>query len=140
MLPIKQSCSRGTMSACLPARLFPGGVEVGYEGSLDRAIRFTGELVANPAVPAVFEGVFEHDGVLVRIDVLHRRKDGRWRVVEVKSCTSVKEEHLDDVAIQYRVLSRRGLDVGSCCLAHVTVATCSRVAQSKFGGSSRSRT
>ena len=39
--------------------------------------------------------------------------------IEVKSSTSVKEEHLDDVAIQYRVLSRCGLDVGSCCLAHV---------------------
>jgi hypothetical protein len=103
----------------LARQLFPGGVEVGYEGSLDRAIRFTRELVANQAVPAVFEGVFEYDGVLVRVDVLHRRKDGRWRVVDVKSSTSVKEEHLDDVAIQYRVLSRRGLDVGSCCLAHV---------------------
>jgi len=37
----------------------------------------------------------------------------------VKSSASLKEEHLDDVAIQYRVLSRCGLDVGSCCLAHV---------------------
>jgi predicted RecB family nuclease len=63
--------------------------------------------------------VFEHDGVLVRVDVLHRRRDGRWRLVEVKSSTSVKEEHLDDVAIQYRVVSRSGLDVGSACLAHV---------------------
>ena len=37
----------------------------------------------------------------------------------MKSSASLKEEHLDDVAIQYRVLSRCGLDVGSCCLAHI---------------------
>ncbi len=98
--------------------LFPGGVEV-CERSLDQAIRTTRELVANQDVPAIFEGVFEHDGVLVRADVLHRRADGRWRLIEVKSSASKKEEHLDDVAIQYRVLSRCGLDVGSCCLAHV---------------------
>ena len=96
----------------LARQLFPGGVEVRSDRGLDEAIRATRELVANPEVPAIFEGVFEHDGVLVRVDVLHRRRDGRWRLVEVKSSTSVKEEHLDDVAIQYRVLSRCGLDVG----------------------------
>jgi len=103
----------------LARQLFPGGIEVRSDRGLDAAIRATRELFANPAVPAIFEGVFEHDGALVRVDVLHRRRDGRWRLVEVKSSTSVKEEHLDDVAIQYRVLSRCGLDVGSCCLAHV---------------------
>jgi len=102
----------------LARRLFPGGVEV-CERSLDQAIRTTRELVANRDVPAIFEGVFEHDGVVVRVDVLHRRADGRLRLIEVKSSTSLKEEHLDDVAIQYRVLSRCGLDVGSCCLALV---------------------
>ena len=103
----------------LARQLFPGGVEVGFDGSLDQAIRTTRELVANREIPAIFEGAFEDGGVLVRVDVLHRRADGRLRLIEVKSSASLKEEHLDDVAIQYRVLSRCGLDVGSCCLAHV---------------------
>jgi predicted RecB family nuclease len=102
----------------LARRLFPGGVGV-CERSLDQAIRATRELVANPEIPALFEAAFEYDGVVVRVDVLHRRRDGRWRLIEVKSSASLKQEHLDDVAIQYRVLSRCGLDVGSCCLAHV---------------------
>ncbi len=102
----------------LARRLFPGGVEV-CERSLDQAIRATRELVANREIPAIFEGAFEDGGVLVRVDVLHRRADGRLRLIEVKSSASLKEEHLDDVAIQYRVVSRCGLDVGSCCLAHV---------------------
>jgi len=102
----------------LARRLFPGGVEV-CERSLDQAIRATRELVANREVPAIFEGVFEHDGVLVRVDVLHRRRDKRWRLIEVKSSTQVKEEHIDDVGIQSRVVSRSGLDLASVCLAHI---------------------
>jgi predicted RecB family nuclease len=110
---------QGREVGLLARQLFPGGVEVGSDGGLDRAIRATRELVANREVPAIFEGVFEQDGVLVRVDVLHRRTDGRWRLIEVKSSASKKEEHLDDVGIQFRALSRCGLDVGSCCLAHV---------------------
>lgn len=97
---------------------FPGGVEV-CERSLDQAIRTTRELVANPEIPAIFEGAFEHGGVLVKVDALHRRRDGLWRLIEVKSSTAVKKQHEDDVAIQYRVVSRSGLDVASVCLAHV---------------------
>ena len=102
----------------LARQLFPGGVEV-CERSLDQAIRTTRELVANPEVPAIFEGVFEHGGVLVKVDVLHRRRDGRWRLIEVKSTTDVKDHHYEDVGIQYRVVSRSGVDVASVCLAHV---------------------
>src|SRR5271167_845413 len=101
----------------LARQLFPGGVEV-CERSLDQAIRTTRELVANPEIPAIFEGVFEHGGVLVKVDILHRRRDGHWRLIEVKSTTDVRDHHLEDIAIQYRVVSRSGLDVASACLAH----------------------
>ena len=103
----------------LARQLFPGGVEVRNDRGLDDAIRATRELATNREIPAIFEGVFEHDGVLVKVDILQRRSDSRWRLIEVKSSTSVKEEHLDDVAIQYRAVSGSGLDIGSCCLAHV---------------------
>jgi predicted RecB family nuclease len=85
----------------------------------EQAIRITRELIANPEVPAIFEAAFENGGVFVRVDILHRRRDGRWRLIEVKSTASPKEEHLDDVAIQTRVVSRSGLDVASSCLMHV---------------------
>ena len=108
MLPIKQSCSRGTKSACLPASCFRVAIEVRSDRGLDQAIRATRELVANRAVRRSSKECSSIDGVLVRVDVLHRRRDGRWRLVEVKSSTSVKEEHLDDVGIQHRVVSRSG--------------------------------
>jgi len=55
----------------------------------------------------------------VRVDVLQRRRDHRWRLIEVKSTTSLKEDHLDDVGIQSRVVSRSGLDLASVNLSHV---------------------
>ncbi len=103
----------------LARQLFPGGVEVPSDGRLDKAIRATRELVANPDVPAIFEGVFEHKNVLVKVDVLQRRLDGRWKLIEVKSTTDLKDHHLEDVAIQYRVVSRSGLDMASASLAHI---------------------
>jgi predicted RecB family nuclease len=109
---------QGRQVGKLAQQLFPGGVEV-RTGNSEEAIRTTQELIANPDTPAIFEAAFEHEGVLVRVDILHRRKDGRWRVIEVKSSASMKDEHVEDVAIQYRVVSNCGLDVASCHLAIV---------------------
>jgi len=102
----------------LARQLFAGGVEVSSRDP-EQAIRTTRELIANPEVPAIFEAAFEDGGVFVRVDILHRRRDGRWRLIEVKSTASPQEEHLDDLAIQHRVVSRSGLDLASSCLAHV---------------------
>ncbi len=110
---------QGREVGLLARQMFPGGVEVGGSGGLDEAIRMTSELVANPEVPAIFEGTFENGGVLVRVDILQRRRDGRWRLLEVKSTTDLKDHHLDDVAIQARVVSRSGLDLAASCLMHV---------------------
>jgi predicted RecB family nuclease len=108
---------QGREVGMLARQLFPGGVDVRSEG-LDQAIRATRELIANPEVSAIFEGTFEHGGVLVRVDILHRRRDG-WRLLEVKSTTDVKDHHVDDVAIQHRVVRRSGIDLVSSCIAHV---------------------
>jgi predicted RecB family nuclease len=111
---------QGREVGLLARQMFPGGVEVRSEGDLDQAIRATRELIGNRDVPAIFEGTFEHNGVLVRVDVLHRRKDERWRLIEVKSTTDVKDHHLEDVAIQHRIVSRSGVDLAASCLAHVS--------------------
>jgi predicted RecB family nuclease len=102
----------------LARQLFAGGVEVSSRDP-EQAIRTTRDLIANPEVPAIFEAAFEDGGVFVRVDILHRRRDNRWRLIEVKSTADLKEQHLDDLAIQYRVVSRSGLDLASSCLAHV---------------------
>jgi hypothetical protein len=55
----------------------------------------------------------------VRVDISQRRRDGRWRLIEVKSTTDVRDRHIEDVGIQYRVVRRSGMDLVSGCLAHV---------------------
>src|SRR6266566_1708396 len=110
---------QGREVGMLARQLFPGGVEVDGSAGLEQAIRTTRELVANREVPAIFEGAFEHGHVVVRTDILQRRRDNRWRLLEVKSTADLKDHHLDDVGIQSRVISRSGLDLASSCLMHV---------------------
>ena len=102
----------------LARQLFSGGVEI-KSGDLEQAIRTTQELIANREVPTIFEGTFSNGDVFVRVDILHRRRDNRWRLIEVKSTTDLKDYHLDDVAIQHCVVSRSGLDLASSSLAHI---------------------
>jgi hypothetical protein len=100
--------------------LFPGGVLVREEPRQHaQALRRTRALLADPRVPAVFEGAFEHAGVRIRVDVLERLSDGRFGLREVKAATSVRDHHVDDLAIQRFVLEGSGLDVGSVELVHV---------------------
>ena len=111
--------AQGQEVGLLARQLFPGGVEVGSDGGLDQAIRTTKELIANPEVPAIFEGTFEHQGVIVKTDILQRRRENHWRLVEVKSTADLKEHHLEDVAIQSYVLGHSGLKLSSVWLAHI---------------------
>jgi predicted RecB family nuclease len=109
---------QGREVGLLARRLFSGGIEVDGSGSVEQAIRVTKELLINPEVPAIFEGAFRCQGVVVKTDVL-QRKGNRWRLVEVKSTTDLKEHHTADVAVQSYVVSRSGVALGSVWLAHV---------------------
>lgn len=96
----------------------PGSVLVPYEGGLAHALRKTARLMkSGPTVP-VFEATFEFGGVLVRIDALLPDGDG-WRIVEAKSSTSVKDEHLADCAIQSWVFKNLGFRQTAIQLAHI---------------------
>lgn len=106
-------------------RRFPGGVlvEAGHRKARVALAR-TAELLADARIPAIFEGAFQFDRVLVRVDILVRantREDGvsEWRLIEVKSSTKVKDVHLEDLAIQAYVLRGAGIAVVETGLLHV---------------------
>jgi predicted RecB family nuclease len=109
---------QGREVGLLARQMFPGGVSV-ESRDREQAIRATRELIINPEVQAIFEGAFEHRDVFVRVDILQRRPDQQWRLIEVKSTTDVKDHHLEDVAIQHRVVTRSGVDLEASCMAHV---------------------
>ena len=106
------------------ARLaFPGGVLV-HQGPWEhaQAVVRTQELMNDPNVPAIFEAAFTAERIKVRVDVLERRSGGRWRLIEVKQSTSVKDYQLLDVAIQKHVLHASGVKVNGSCLMYLNNA------------------
>jgi hypothetical protein len=70
----------------------------------------------------VFEAAMQANGALALADVMTPNTDSgtlHWDIVEVKSATSVKDYHRDDVAIQSYIATSTGVKLSSISLAHV---------------------
>lgn len=115
----KARFAAGHLVGAAACDLVLGGVMVQAEPNLAAAERRTHELLADPAVPAIFEATLSHDGVLVRIDILERDGDRAWRLAEVKSTTSAKPAHIGDVATQVWVATAAGLELTSAAVRHL---------------------
>jgi hypothetical protein len=99
--------------------LFPEGRIVQTPSyAADRALRET-RAALGAGAPALFEAAFFHDNTLVRVDVLRGLGRGEWELIEVKSTTSVKPEHIPDLAVQRHVLEGCGLRVPRAVLMHL---------------------
>ena len=91
---------------------YPGGHLVAHDyRNIPAALAETRRLVESGSARALFEPAFRHNGVLARVDVLQRMPKGGWRIIEVKSTTRCKPEHILDAAVQLWVLRGTGLDV-----------------------------
>lgn len=80
--------------------MHPQGVMVEAKPDLTAALATTALLMDEGHPGPIFEATFQHDGVLVRVDVLERAGESSWRAAEVKSSTGVKDYHLGDLATQ----------------------------------------
>lgn len=70
----------------------------------------------------LFEAGFSAGGALAFADIMLPTKIGRssgWRMVEIKSSTSIKDYHRDDVAIQAWVALKAGVLLKAIALAHI---------------------
>ncbi len=93
--------------------------DVQSEG-FDRTFERSAELLHSRQ--PIFEAGFSAGGALAFADVmLPEQQDGKlvWRMVEVKSSTSVKDYHRDDVAVQAFVAQSAGVALQSVSLAHI---------------------
>ena len=94
-------------------------IDVENEG-FNRAFERSAELLHT--TQPIFEAGFSAGGALAFADVmLPEQKEGKqvWRMVEVKSSTSVKDYHLDDVAVQAYIARSAGVPLKSIALAHI---------------------
>jgi len=131
-----QYYNRGLASEITPAQqaLFDMGHEVGrlatqrHPGGVlieedhfhhEEAVHSTLSAMRDPHVAAIYEAAFISDGVRVRVDILERLNHEAWKLIEVKSATSVKDLYLTDVAVQYHVLSGSGLKINSAGILHM---------------------
>jgi hypothetical protein len=91
--------------------------ELGHSAALARSA----ELLAQGQKP-IFEAGVTIDGALAYADVmLPDHSDGtlRWRMIEVKSSTAVKDYHHDDIAVQTYIATTSGVNLTSVSLAHI---------------------
>jgi hypothetical protein len=108
----------GTEVGILAQQLFPGGVEVPFEGlSFAEQLARTRQLI-NSGAQVIYEASFSFSAIFVKVDILVRDGDA-WQIHEVKMGTKVKDVNLDDVAVQHYVLNGCGLSVSKSFLVHI---------------------
>jgi hypothetical protein len=93
-------------------------VEIPYNKDSKVMLKETADLLAQGVDFPIFEATFEHDGVLIRADIMTLDGDG-WHIIEVKSGTSAKDVNKFDAAIQLWVLRGAGLKIVSISLAYI---------------------
>ena len=110
----------GTAVGELARRRFPGGIlieEPYFEHS--QAVKSTQALLSDASAPALFEPAFTFRGVRTRVDVLVRSGGQAFNLVEVKSTTGAKREHIPDVAIQTYAVEGSGIPIRRAYLMHI---------------------
>lgn len=100
-------------------QLYPDGVMIDAEPDLAAALGKTAQLINDGFRGPVFEATFQHDGVLVRADLLIPHGRIGWQMAEVKSSASVKSYHLGDLATQVWVAEACGINLTSAGIAHI---------------------
>ncbi len=107
----------GTNTGEVFRSLYANGVLIDAE-TLSEALSMTIDVLHESQNAPIFEATFEAGDVLVRIDMLAPSAHG-YRLVEVKSSTSVKNYHLDDAAIQTWVAKQAGLEIIETAIAYI---------------------
>jgi len=108
----------GTEVGLLAQQLFSGGIEVPYEGlGYSEQLNMTKEEIEK-GTENIYEAAFSFEGIFLKVDILHKGKDG-WEIYEVKSSNEMKDVYCDDVSVQYYVLNGCGLDVSKVFLVHL---------------------
>ncbi|MDD5300329.1 MAG: DUF2779 domain-containing protein [Gallionella sp.] len=99
-------------------KVYPAGELIEHVYDLKAALAATQAALSKKSNVPLFEAAFQHEGVLIRADVLLPEKNG-YRMVEVKSSTGLKDYHLNDCAAQTWVVKQNGVLLTSVELAHI---------------------
>ena len=96
----------------------PGGELIGFRYyEVDRKIAAT-QTALGGATPALYEAALATDDAYAVVDILERRARG-FGLIEVKSTTDVKPEHIPDVGVQTYILRHSGIAVERAEVMHL---------------------
>ncbi len=111
---------QGNEVGALARTYFPGGTLVDCKPwEFGDALARTRELIA-AGVETIYEAAFEYQGCYARTDILqYSRESKRFSIYEVKSTTSVKEEHLEDAGLQTWIMAKSGLPIEKIFIMHL---------------------
>lgn len=112
----QQIFDQGHLVGELAKKLYPSGINVpftDFRGNLSS----TQQLL--PIRRPLFEAGFMVNNLFSRLDILKPSGPVEWDIIEVKSTTSLKDEHLQDVAFQKYCAEKAGLKIKRCYLAFI---------------------
>ena len=109
---------QGVIVGKLATDQFPGGVLIDLPHTAVAERVTATQTALDAGAPAIFEASFFADRVFVAVDVLLKTGTGHT-LIEVKSSTEVKDEHIAAAAIQAWVLSRSGVAVDRVEIMHL---------------------
>ena len=91
-------------------KTFPGGVLVSrFQVNTDPFLE-TKKYLDDSNVSSIFEAGFRYQETEIYVDIL-QRAGSKWNLIEVKSSSSIKDDYIDDVTIQYLVLTNAGISI-----------------------------
>ncbi len=101
-------------------RLYPGGILInkGYPAP-DTCLEKETQIAMQSRVPAVYEASFSKGSCNCRTDIMHKFNGGSWNLTEVKMCSRLKPEHIDDVAFQLNCIKETDYHIDRAYLLHV---------------------
>jgi hypothetical protein len=108
-LSLQEIYERGNDVGDLARRYFGDYKLVDFDKGLSSMIEETQEFI-NSGATNIAEASFSYNGNFCSVDILHKSPYG-WDIVEVKSSTYVHSVYLDDMAYQWYVLRKCGLNI-----------------------------
>lgn len=89
---------------------FSGGVLVDRFTENSDPFTETNTYLKDDSTTAIFEAGFRYQDTEIFVDIL-QRETASWNLIEVKSASSVKDDYIDDVTVQYMVLINTGITI-----------------------------
>ena len=109
--------NQGNIVGNIAQKLFPDGIQIPNSvKDFKMNIEKTKNLLENKKT--IFEAGIISNNLYARADIIKPIED-KWDIIEVKSSTKIKPEHIEDVAFQKYVYKKSGLSIRKCFIIHI---------------------